>query len=220
MLASPRKKNSASKNASAGRCFPNERLHAAPQNSASFQCLLTLKRLLASTFAHHCVVCVRAEGLFLSDSSNFVFPARSAAQAVANETAALDGPSKNSKALSVREYLDTTVTPVLLKAMSELVDVRPDDPVEWLAAYLIKNNPSKVCALIRLRAAAPPPIARPPLTRRRTHRRRRPMPRLQEERRTDRRRVVPLARLVRRAIYRDFLVLWRCSRSALTLSRC
>ena len=31
--------------------------------------------------------------------------------------------------------------PILLDGMSALVKERPPNPVEWLAAYLIKNNP-------------------------------------------------------------------------------
>mmetsp|Transcript_36781 Transcript_36781/g.70910 ORF Transcript_36781/g.70910 Transcript_36781/m.70910 type:complete len:86 (-) Transcript_36781:226-483(-) len=69
------------------------------------------------------------------------YPRRAAE--VAKEAGKLAGPSDNLKALPVRQYLDQTVTPVLLKAMSELVNVRPDDPVEWLAAWLVKNNPNK-----------------------------------------------------------------------------
>ena len=45
------------------------------------------------------------------------------------------------QALPIRAYLDQTVVPILLEGMSELVKERPPNPVEWLAAYLIKNNP-------------------------------------------------------------------------------
>jgi protein dpy-30 len=37
--------------------------------------------------------------------------------------------------------LDQTVVPILLQGMSALVKERPPNPIEWLAAYLIKNNP-------------------------------------------------------------------------------
>ncbi|KAL0584542.1 hypothetical protein ABG067_005565 [Albugo candida] len=43
--------------------------------------------------------------------------------------------------LSIRAYLEQTVVPILLQGMSSLVKERPSNPVEWLAAYLIKNNP-------------------------------------------------------------------------------
>jgi len=45
------------------------------------------------------------------------------------------------QSLPIRAYLDSTVVPILLDGMSALVKERPPNPVEWLAAYLIKNNP-------------------------------------------------------------------------------
>ena len=52
------------------------------------------------------------------------------------------GPKQvNHQALPVRAYLDQTVVPLLLDGMSELAKVRPDNPVEWLAAYLLRHNP-------------------------------------------------------------------------------
>jgi len=47
---------------------------------------------------------------------------------------------KDLKQLPVRAYLDETVVPLLLKGMSQLVKERPDDPIEWLAQYLLKNK--------------------------------------------------------------------------------
>ena len=47
----------------------------------------------------------------------------------------------NVQALPIRAYLDQTVVPILLQGMSQLVKERPPNPVEYLAAYLIKNNP-------------------------------------------------------------------------------
>uniref|UniRef100_A0A6U2LMK3 Uncharacterized protein n=1 Tax=Leptocylindrus danicus TaxID=163516 RepID=A0A6U2LMK3_9STRA len=59
-----------------------------------------------------------------------------------NVNAMNSAPSQiNPQALPVRAYLDQTVVPLLLDGMSELVKVRPDNPVEWLAAYLLRNNP-------------------------------------------------------------------------------
>ena len=45
------------------------------------------------------------------------------------------------QALPIRAYLDQTVVPILLQGMSALVKERPPNPIEWLASYLIKNNP-------------------------------------------------------------------------------
>ena len=47
------------------------------------------------------------------------------------------------KSMPVRAYLDATVVPLLLKGMSALVKERPDDPVEWLATFLLKNKNQK-----------------------------------------------------------------------------
>mmetsp|Transcript_52196 Transcript_52196/g.62837 ORF Transcript_52196/g.62837 Transcript_52196/m.62837 type:complete len:169 (+) Transcript_52196:133-639(+) len=49
----------------------------------------------------------------------------------------------NLQTMSIRSYLDQTVVPILLDGMSELVKERPPNPIEWLAAYLIRNNPQK-----------------------------------------------------------------------------
>ena len=46
----------------------------------------------------------------------------------------------NLQALPIRQYLDQTVVPLLLQALSALVKERPPDPVEYVAAYLLKNN--------------------------------------------------------------------------------
>ena len=59
--------------------------------------------------------------------------AHTAAEAVQNKM--------HLQALPIRAYLDQTVVPILLEGMSALVKERPPNPVEWLAAYLIKNNP-------------------------------------------------------------------------------
>ena len=47
------------------------------------------------------------------------------------------------QSLPIRAYLDQTVVPILLQGMSQLVKERPPNPIEYLATYLIKNNPQK-----------------------------------------------------------------------------
>lgn len=47
----------------------------------------------------------------------------------------------NLQALPIRAYLDQTVVPLLLDGMAALVKERPDNPVEFLAMYLLRNNP-------------------------------------------------------------------------------
>jgi len=41
----------------------------------------------------------------------------------------------------IRTYLDSTVVPVLLQGLSALVKERPPNPVEYLATFLLQNNP-------------------------------------------------------------------------------
>ena len=41
--------------------------------------------------------------------------------------------------LSTRSYLDQTVVPVLLQGMAELAKERPENPIEYLANYLLKH---------------------------------------------------------------------------------
>jgi len=50
----------------------------------------------------------------------------------------LDPDARN---LPMHVYLDELVMPLLIQGMSELVEDRPEEPVEWLSTYLLKNNP-------------------------------------------------------------------------------
>jgi len=45
--------------------------------------------------------------------------------------------------LPVRAYLDKTVVPILLQALSECSKERPQYPIEFIANYLLENNPDK-----------------------------------------------------------------------------
>jgi len=44
------------------------------------------------------------------------------------------------QSLTTRAYLDHTVVPILLQGMSVLAKERPPNPIEYLAAYLLKNK--------------------------------------------------------------------------------
>lgn len=46
-----------------------------------------------------------------------------------------------TKKLGCVQYLDHTVVPILMKGMQQLCREKPDDPVAYLAAYLLKHNP-------------------------------------------------------------------------------
>ncbi|XP_034045166.1 protein dpy-30 homolog isoform X1 [Thalassophryne amazonica] len=44
------------------------------------------------------------------------------------------------QALPTRAYLDQTVVPILLQGLSVLAKERPPNPIEYLAAFLLKNK--------------------------------------------------------------------------------
>lgn len=47
----------------------------------------------------------------------------------------------NLAAAPIRQYLEATVVPVLMQGMQALCKERPDNPVEYLAYYLLSHNP-------------------------------------------------------------------------------
>lgn len=55
-------------------------------------------------------------------------------------------PPPPDRTIPIRTYLDQTVVPILLDGMAELVKVRPDDPIKFLAAYLNHHNPNNPTA--------------------------------------------------------------------------
>ncbi|XP_046571186.1 protein dpy-30 homolog [Haliotis rubra] len=63
---------------------------------------------------------------------------------IASEKEAAETPAKRPKvdlqSLPTRAYLDQTVVPILLQGMSVLAKERPPNPIEFLAAYLLKNK--------------------------------------------------------------------------------
>jgi len=64
-------------------------------------------------------------------------------QAAAAQKAAMAVQNKlNASALPIRQYLEASVVPILLQGMQAVVKERPNDPIEFLAAYLLKNKPS------------------------------------------------------------------------------
>jgi len=44
------------------------------------------------------------------------------------------------KSLTSKQYLDQQVVPHLLPALSAVSTQRPEDPIQFLADYLMKNN--------------------------------------------------------------------------------
>lgn len=52
-------------------------------------------------------------------------------------------PKPDVNSLPTRQYLEQTVVPTLTQGMHQLVRERPSDPIEYLAAYLLKHNPKR-----------------------------------------------------------------------------
>jgi len=48
--------------------------------------------------------------------------------------------NENLNSLSIRSYLDQNVVPVLLQGMAEVAKERPENPIEFLANYLLKHS--------------------------------------------------------------------------------
>ena len=46
------------------------------------------------------------------------------------------------RSLPRQDYLRKTVVPILLESLSLIIKERPEDPIESLAMYLVKNNPN------------------------------------------------------------------------------
>ena len=45
--------------------------------------------------------------------------------------------------LPTKAYLEATITPTVLKALSEVSKARPDNPIEFVAMYILKHNPNR-----------------------------------------------------------------------------
>ena len=45
--------------------------------------------------------------------------------------------------LPTKSYLEQTITPTVMKALSEVCKARPDNPIEFVASYILKHNPNR-----------------------------------------------------------------------------
>eukprot|EP00668_Euglena_longa_P034062 GGOE01043789.1.p3 GENE.GGOE01043789.1~~GGOE01043789.1.p3 ORF type:complete len:101 (-),score=43.12 GGOE01043789.1:304-561(-) len=50
-------------------------------------------------------------------------------------------PRRTSFAVPPKKYLEETVVPTLLIGLSAMVKERPENPIDFLAAFLLRNNP-------------------------------------------------------------------------------
>ena len=61
----------------------------------------------------------------------------------AEKKAMMSQPPVSINALPTKMYLDATVTPTVMKALQEVCEARPENPLEFIAYYLLKHNPDK-----------------------------------------------------------------------------
>ena len=61
----------------------------------------------------------------------------------AEKKAMMSQPSVHKNALPTKMYLEATVTPTVMKALQEVCEARPENPLEFVAYYLLKHNPDK-----------------------------------------------------------------------------
>mmetsp|Transcript_9993 Transcript_9993/g.13577 ORF Transcript_9993/g.13577 Transcript_9993/m.13577 type:complete len:109 (+) Transcript_9993:122-448(+) len=60
------------------------------------------------------------------------------------ELAAMTAQAKiNINNLPTKAYLEQTITPTVMKALTEVCEARPDNPLEFVAYYLLKHNPNR-----------------------------------------------------------------------------
>mmetsp|Transcript_19699 Transcript_19699/g.35073 ORF Transcript_19699/g.35073 Transcript_19699/m.35073 type:complete len:106 (+) Transcript_19699:122-439(+) len=59
----------------------------------------------------------------------------------AEKLATEERPAPGMHDIPLRQYLDSYVIPTLLPGLNTVAEERPENPVEYLAYYLLKNNP-------------------------------------------------------------------------------
>ena len=63
---------------------------------------------------------------------------------MAAEKSALAGQQRiNPNALPTKAYLESAITPTVMKALAEVCEARPDNPLEFVAYYILKHNPNR-----------------------------------------------------------------------------
>ena len=75
--------------------------------------------------------------------SFFSSQAKSEQEVQANAKEQMDLAIMNIHSMDNKSYLHKYVVPTLLKGLSEMYEVRPRSPIEWLADWLEENNPFK-----------------------------------------------------------------------------
>ena len=75
-------------------------------------------------------------------TNNNTAVANNSSQQQDNNTSANGGAAAApAHVLPLRKYLEATILPLLTKALEACALTKPNDPLEFLAAYLLSNNP-------------------------------------------------------------------------------
>ena len=61
----------------------------------------------------------------------------------AEKKALIGAPPLHVNSLPTKMYLESTITPTVMKALQEVCEARPENPLEFVAYYLLKHNPDK-----------------------------------------------------------------------------
>ena len=61
----------------------------------------------------------------------------------AEKKAMMTQPPLSVNALPTKMYLDSTVTPTVMQALQEVCEARPENPLEFVAYYILKHNPNR-----------------------------------------------------------------------------
>ena len=45
--------------------------------------------------------------------------------------------------MPTKAYLEATIVPTVMKALTEVCEARPENPLEFVAYYILKHNPNR-----------------------------------------------------------------------------
>ena len=55
----------------------------------------------------------------------------------------MNQPPIHINSLPTKIYLEATVVPTVMRALQEVCEARPENPLEFVAYYLLKHNPNR-----------------------------------------------------------------------------
>ena len=61
----------------------------------------------------------------------------------AEKKAMMSYPPLHVNTLPTKMYLEETVVPTVMKALHEVCEARPENPLEFMAYYILKHNPER-----------------------------------------------------------------------------